>query len=214
MLAKIERVAPADVFDGLEVPALRGLLPKKELRAVWEAYSPLLEGRTGRGRGVEAPRVGYDTSHGESDLLLGLRRSKGNWLNPSPKLYEVYAGIEVSNEVRASHFICDAVILARTNRHSPLEIHGIEMPGRLGPGRIRDRTVRWLEQTVDFGWVVLSAASAQDEYAAVPSQLGVLEVQVSGDVRLARPALHLKRERTSAEMLARDVLARAMRWWK
>ena len=161
------------------------------------------------------PRVkSHHASRVEADLLLGLERAKGAWLDPPPKIFEVYPGDQVSEEVRSTSFVCDVLLVSRADKRSPVTVHGIEIRADESAARIKDRTLRWLEQTVDHAWIAFPSGVEVTSPAAIPTQLGIIAVDVTGTIRVVRPAPLLKRDKAPGELLARDLLARSLRWWK
>ena len=216
ILAKLMRVAPADVIEQVEVRTLKGEMPKKDVRAMWDVYSPLLEGKTARGRGVVAPTASATTaSRAEADVLLGLKRSEGTWLGEKQAMFEVYLADDVASEVkRTGYYGCDILIVSRTDRESPVVIHGIEV--KVATGRFpefKDRAVEWLSENVDQGWLATPNELKKSDLARIPEKIGVMRVDPTGITVLRRPA-PFERPRSAPEMLARDLLARSLRWWK
>lgn len=215
LLAKISRVAPANILNPIEAKTLLGQIQKKEVREVWNAYAPLLEGKTARGRGVAAPKlVVFALSRVESDVLIGLKRSKGRWLPDQPAIFEVYSGAELQSEVRQINSICDAIILSRTDKTSPVEIHAIEIAHHIGYWEFTDQYKEWLNSIVDLAWIVCPIKWNALELEKVPAHIGVLLVSPSGKVRVLRQAVRNTSKKSEGEMFARALLARALRWWK
>lgn len=217
LLTKMVRVVPADVLDEVIEKAMQGTITKTKVQEIWNAYAPLLNGKTARGRGVEVPQITLDmASRAEADVVLGLRRSKGAWLEPTPEVFEVYVGADVGkNIMRRTRYVCDALILSQADKHSPVVVHGLEIRV-FGPHvTIKPHTVTWLSETCDYGWVASPAQISDDDFERIPRQLGVLEVPATGAVKKLRDAeCFVPAQQTPKELMAMDLLARSMRWWK
>lgn len=57
LLERIGRVAPKDVYLDLATKSIFGNLSRNKLRDAWSALSPVLNGKTARGRGTTTPRI-------------------------------------------------------------------------------------------------------------------------------------------------------------
>lgn len=57
LLERIGRVAPKDVYLDLAMQSIFGNLSRNKLRDAWYALSPVLKGKTARGRGTTTPRI-------------------------------------------------------------------------------------------------------------------------------------------------------------
>lgn len=57
LLERIGRVAPKDVYLDLATKSIFGNLSRNKLRDAWSALSPVLKGKTARGRGTTTPRI-------------------------------------------------------------------------------------------------------------------------------------------------------------
>lgn len=57
LLERIGRVAPKEVYLDLAAQSIFGNLSRNKLREAWYALSPVLKGKTARGRGTPTPRI-------------------------------------------------------------------------------------------------------------------------------------------------------------
>ena len=57
LLERIGRVAPKEVYLDLATQSIFGNLSRNKLREAWYALSPVLKGKTARGRGTPTPRI-------------------------------------------------------------------------------------------------------------------------------------------------------------
>lgn len=215
LLAKVMRVAPVDVVSSIEVPTLRGEIQKKDVRAIWDAYAPLLEGKTARGRGVSAPHRALDlASRAEADVLLGLKLSSGHWLPESPAMFEIYPEEEVVFEARGIGYRCDALMVSRADKNANVLIHGVDIRGLSPRLTIEQPAIDWAEKSVDYFWIACTGAPAPADVRRIRNEIGILQVEPSGSVTVIRKAERWTHNRTAGEQLARDLLARSLRWWK
>lgn len=68
LLERISRVAPKEVYLDLATQSIFGNLSRNKLREAWYALSPVLKGKTARGRGTPTPRIDPNDIHSASQL--------------------------------------------------------------------------------------------------------------------------------------------------
>jgi hypothetical protein len=209
LLTKIERIAPAKLVTDIERDVLTGQIEKKVLRGIWESYSPLLKGKTARGRASRATPL--RASRGErqvSDVLASLRLSKGKWLAKEISLYELYIATEVSSSGSVGALRCDALIVSRIDSGAEVQIHGLVVfaPGQEfleAAARAQD-----LATAVDRLWVVTDRSISAADLEKFPDDVGALKVSLKGGVTVLKNAALIDRERSPGESLARGILSR------
>ena len=204
---KICRVAPAELVRSITSQVLRGTISRRELRAYWETYRPVLQGQTARGRNVAAPRfnprsIDMISSRLEADCIAGLLKDGGAWLGAADA--PVYKVIHMGDvDITAP----DVIVLFRPNRISPLEIHGIEVTLRVDANAYLRRYKRE-GGGLDRLWAVTPMDAPSTE-SKLPTEIGLLEADPSG-VRVNRQAGVAKQNgdeltRTLRSLLAREV---------
>ena len=100
LLAKLERIMPQADFEKLLQRMLEGDARRAELRSLWEAYRPVLGGKTARGRGVIAPRINRQDpeqyqSLMEANFLSALKAAGSAWTGVQEK-YVTSDGVPVT----------------------------------------------------------------------------------------------------------------------
>jgi len=189
LLSKLERVTPPDLFQDLARKTLSSTITRTELRTIWQAYRPILAGRTAQGRGVSAPQFNpadrrQYASLLEAQVLTALTSRSTGWSGiKSPALYEVF--MEVTPEFKQqSHyaFAFDAIVLIRDNPASPIIVHGIEVTSGFALGitsKLNDRA-----PFCDRLWIAVHE-EAKIQQKEVPDYVGIL--------RLSNQELHVER---------------------
>ena len=140
LLSKLERVTPPDLFQDLARKTLSSTITRTELRTIWQAYRPILAGRTAQGRGVSAPQFNpadrrQYASLLEAKVLTALTSRSTGWSGiNSPALYEVFMQVKPESKQQSRYpFAFDAIVLIRDNPASPLVVHGIEVTSGFAP---------------------------------------------------------------------------------
>ena len=136
LLSKLARAAPDDVLHEVASRVIKGCITRAEMRRTWEAYRPVLGGRTARGTGTEPPKADpsdpeqFD-SIVEARVFTALAGSGPAWTGLTrPYLYKIFhaVGPEFDNHAR-QRFVFDAVVVTRNIKWALSEYHGIEILG-------------------------------------------------------------------------------------
>lgn len=98
LLERIGRVAPKAVYLDLATQSIFGSLSRNKLREVWYALSPVLKGKTARGRGTTTPRIDPNDTRAagqldESLILKAFSTEGAEWIG-KPDLREFSRGGE------------------------------------------------------------------------------------------------------------------------
>lgn len=182
ILSKLSRVAPDDVMTALVLRVVRSEITRAELRAQWEAYRPVLAGRTARGDGVSPPRVDHADPDqaaqlGEANVAFTLLSAGSAWTGCiDPDLYEVFVELRVK---APSPMVFDFVALQRRTPDSALELHGIEVLSRLGRQNLTTK-IRPLLPFFNFVWLALPEDAGPVPECTLPDFVGVLRVGQRG----------------------------------
>lgn len=205
---KISRVAPAELVRSITLKVMQGTISRRELRAYWETYRPVLQGLTARGRNVTAPRfnprsIEMISSRLEADCVAGLLKDGGAWLGtPNAPVYKV---VHMSDGGPEAGTVPDVIVLYRASRSSPLEIHGIEVTLR-PDGNTFLRQYKRGGAGVDQLWLVMPTASAPAA-SKLPKEVGLLEADPNG-VHVSRRASVAKQDAEALAKTLRSLLAR------
>jgi hypothetical protein len=189
LLSKITRVAPDDALQRLTERVIGASITRAELRATWQAYRPVLGGRTARG--VSPPHINLaDRDQVDSLLqatvLTALSAGGSAWTgiekleicrlftNVRPE----YAGPLPSCEI-------DVVAMVREHEKSPLKIHGIEIIGSFN----RQEKSKFVAMApfCDLLWVATPDYADCMCKADVPDFVGIIRATESA-LRVERPA--------------------------
>ncbi len=178
ILSKLSRVAPEDVMTALVHRVVRSEITRGELRAQWEAYRPVLCGRTARGDGVPPPRVDHADPDqaaqlGEANVAFTLLSAGYAWTGcTDPDLYEVFVELRVKAP-RPMSF--DFVALQRRTPDSMLELHGIEVLSRLDHLNLATK-IKPLLPFFNFVWLALPEDVGPIPVGALQDFVGILRV--------------------------------------
>lgn len=110
LLERISRVAPEKVFLDLATKSITGTLSRNKLREAWYTLSPVLDGKTARGRGTQTPT--FDPT----DKAIALRRDESLILNAFATQQKDWLNSRCENGVYTPWASSDS-----------LKIHGFEM---------------------------------------------------------------------------------------
>lgn len=208
---KISRVAPDEVVEDISRKVIDGAISRRELRTYWETYRPVLNGRTARGRNVEAPHFNSDSlemlsSRMEADCVAGLIREGAVWLGcAQAHVYKVIPMSAQSLPRLGGRHVPDVIVLYQPTPIQPMEIHGIETATRLEKNAVV-RQYRTAGLGVDRFWIIASHA-IESLIADRNPEIGVLQANPER-VRVIRRAGPAKQDRDDALALMRGLLAR------
>jgi hypothetical protein len=130
ILKKIGRTEPPQLEE-IEEQTLLGKLSRKELRALWETYRPVLGKRTARGRNQPEPRYRrHDeqmrTAHVKAGAIDAIRKSGTAWLGADkPYIYKVLSRKGVEELEQLADPMPDAFILHAPHPESEITIHSV-----------------------------------------------------------------------------------------
>lgn len=204
LLSKLARVAPNDVLQRLAEQVINGSITRAELRTTWQAYRPVLGGRTARGGGVLAPRINLKDrtqfdSLMEAMVFTTLSSDGAGWTGiANPDLYELFMQVHPEYAGRRSTYrIFDALAVVRERKNSPLEIHGIEIAGGF---HINMRgKFEGMAPFCNFLWLAIPESANRISKLDIPDFVGVLRAVGSGLI-VERPA-------GPSELLGTELLA-------
>lgn len=205
---KISRAAPAELVRTLQDKVMNGDISRSELRKIWVAYRPVLEGQTARGRNMEAPRfnprnirmIGLRL---EADCVSALVQAGPTWLGADNAIvYKVISGLD-SSSTRSTP---DLIVLLKRDKRSSLELHGVEVtttPERNGV--LKNFKNNWM--SVDFLWLALPTIPDGRQERAIPEGVGIIIGDQSG-VQVLKQPISAKRDQVQTEMLYRELLVK------
>jgi len=197
ILEKVRRVAGPDVTDSLVRKVIDGSITRASLRLTWEAYRPVLKGRTARGRGVAAPRyvlaeLGQHDSLLEAEFTYAFQTMGPNWTGTvRPIVYRMFAGVRPEKRKGDQRLIELAlVVVVREKLTSPMVFHGIEicLPRCLA-SESSEKFRILADQFCDFFWIAARAPCVpfESELADLPETIGIFGLD-NGTVKVVRAA--------------------------
>lgn len=177
LVNKISRIAPSNIVEAVQKKAMAGEVSRRELRDLWLAYRPVLDGKTARGR-IDAPR--YDKSNWamrraliEANSVALISKNGPGWLDVNSAY--VYKVVHISGNARLRplyHTAGDVVVLFAGNENSPLEVHGVAAGYFAGDNAVLQH---YEEGTsVDFLWFATPKELSEQEMAKIPEEIGIL----------------------------------------
>jgi hypothetical protein len=181
---KISRVAPPKVLAAIGPGVLGGLIPRQDLRGLWETYRPILNGKTSRGRSPVRPTFEIDGQAAQDAVAIAnnvsaLLMTGPEWLNLSrrPYSYEVFRIPVETVCVRQ----LNAVAALATSSSEPLQLHGFQTQDThlnfLYNSKFSESEESYAELGVDFLWLVLPPNDDDPEYAEHTYRFGILEAK-------------------------------------
>ena len=214
LLAKLERIMPEADFQKLLARMLEGGARRAELRSLWEAYRPVLGGKTARGRGVVVPRINRDDpeqyqSLMEANFLSALKAAGSAWTGAAkPERYEVYLHVTPEGKVAGRKILFPAVAMVKP-KDGALEYHAVLFAPFL------DRFREFLENLrvfPDYLWVIprtsLRGGLTSNIHLEVPRGIGLITIE-SGAVHVIVPAERMPESGSRRADLASALLVRS-----
>lgn len=214
ILSKLSRVVPENMLVNSFQGVLTGTLKRVELRARWESFRVLLDGRTARGRNVEAPKVDLRQNRSRaavlaSNILDTLRNGPNDWTGI--KQIEKYA---VFPKVMA-HFSdtpplkieFDAVAFIKPAGETA-QYHALEIRGNSRIDYFREIN-RYLPY-FDFFWYVFPEPGNIPLLGGIPEVAGVLKT-VNATLAVVRQAQRIKHKEDRRIELASTLLLRSLK---
>lgn len=212
ILAKVSRAAPEEIVIDVASRLIDGSMTRAALRRTWNAYRPVLDGRTARGGGSEPPRADRRTPRSLESILFATLKAalseNARLLSESqsggPALFESEVATDPGANGRG-FVVFDSVAAFRETPGNRLEIHGIEIVNaRLSP---LGPKLEKLAPFCDRLWLAAPRKYAPDA-EDLPDFVGVLLADDSGRLFVQRRAeASNKLGRRSGE-LARGLLLR------
>lgn len=214
LLDKVRRVARQDITDSIASRVIDDSITRNELRSTWETYRPVLDGRTARGRGVEAPRFdqtdpNQNFNYHEAAVMAALQAAGPNWTGvPHPATYRIFTHVrprQRDGEQLAYEF--DAVVVVRAKPTSPIVFHGIEIRSNhlLELPRF-DECRRLAEPFCDYFWIAFCSRN----FADLDSGIGILTA-FDSTVEVVRPPTRNANSATRTGDLAKELLQRLLK---
>lgn len=213
LLSKLTRAAPPDVVRRLAERVTTGTVTRSELRDTWQAFRPVLGGRTARGRGMLPPRFNpadRTQVHSQLEGLIVTHLTSGDtrWTGcATPDLYELFTDVRPDMTARPRVRVAfDAVAVVRAQRHTPLVLHGIEVVGALfeRPALFEDRA-----PYCDALWLAVHKEIGHISSRTVPPYVGILRIH-EGELVVERPATRGGTVGTKTGELAKGLLLKCL----
>lgn len=188
---KISRVAPPEVVQQIKQKVVEGKVSRRELRAYWETYRPVLEGLTARGRNVAAPRfnprnIAMIGRRLEADCIAGLIQEGSKWLGVVRA--HIYKVIPIDNHIARRfgvQYAPDVIVLYQADTKHPLEVHGVEATSQPDTNAAA-RHYRLRGVGIDHFWIAAPTEMKSQLEASCP-EIGILEADPNG-VKVLRRA--------------------------
>lgn len=215
LLAKLYRVAPADVFDILAQQVLNNSIRRATLRNAWNAYRPALGGRTSRGLGVAAPLVDLNNIIQRDNVLQArvlttLISAERSWTgSSSPELYQLF--MQISPELKApvaKVLDFDAVIVVKENPTTACRLHIIDYQSSFSSTLMAH--MERLVPFADYIWIALPQELALPDNPPFPDFVGVLQ-QVGDRIVVLRPARTSANAGSRIDEMLKGLLLRSLK---
>jgi len=213
ILRKIARVAPTEHFISLVEKLLNGDVTRSDLRNVWEAYRPVLEGENIRGRGPRPKQVVPEEikrreKYYEATVGNALLASDGKWIDRfDPRGYNVFFNISVNVPDISDSFEFSAVAAVRAE-NGDVYLHGIEISKRLDLALAEQFFVGTLLS--DYMWLILREINDEDlESKVIPKHIGILVVE-NNEIYVVRQAQKIEESGSQLGSLAKVLLAKLL----
>lgn len=179
ILKKIGRTEPPQL-EVIEEQTLLGKLSRKELRALWETYRPVLGKRTARGRNQPEPRYRrHDEQmrkvHAKAGVIDAIRKSGAVWLGSDrPYIYKVLPRKGVEELEQLADPMPDAFILFAPQPESEITIHSVLV--QTGPAEQQNlKDVRQLPG-MDSLWIAATMGAMTSDMTYFPHWAGLIRV--------------------------------------
>lgn len=182
--AKIARVAPKKVADDLARRILAGDITQRELIAQWKSLRPALEGKTARGKGVEAPNVDqnyavYNQLERESRLLRCLEHDT-SWLGKSCSFLKIFPSVMLNLGSRRVRFA--AIAVAQENDDALEDVHLISFVSEdQEPFMFAAAMHMTFIPYCNYFWVVIDMSQPGRQEFTVANSLGIGFLQLRDD---------------------------------
>ena len=213
ILSKLERVMPDNVFLEFARKVFNGKAKRSELRGAWETYRPILEGKTGRGRGVTPPRLNNQNpdqyqSLVEATVLDALRTAEPGWTNvTSPSVFKIYVHVNPEGYFRGTDKYLFAAVAVVKPQNGPVEYHGIRFRTTTP---ISPNFYRTIMTYCDYLWILNHTVSEETLVKGyTPEKAGILEVK-DNIVSVVRPSVFYEGSGSNRHKLASALLVRAL----
>lgn len=216
LLLKIARVAPTEQFVALAEKVLSGNVTRSELRGVWNAYRPVLDGETARGRGTRPKQLApeemkHRNQYYEATACNALLASQGNWLGHfDPRNYSVFFNIstKIYDPTRdlKELYEFDAVATVKTDNNN-VTLHGIEITTKLYDTLSQKLTLG--AKLCDYSWIISNGIDNDNFLGSIPENVGILVVE-GVEIHVLRQALGNMISNEQVVYLAKALLAKVL----
>lgn len=179
LLSKLSRVVPEKMLIEFFRGVLAGTLRRVELRARWESFRPLLDGRTARGRNVEAPKANLRDVRSRAAILVNsvmdtLRNGPSTWTGiKRVEKFSVFTRVRLPFSDHSRSIVeFDAVALVKPFDENA-QYHGIEIRGSK-VGMLREPLYDYLP-FFDFFWCLLPEFDRHPFPDYIPDVAGIMK---------------------------------------
>jgi hypothetical protein len=182
LFEKISRVADRDITVPLFDRVIHDSITRTEIRLIWEAYRPVLAGRTARGRGADVPHFdrvdpSQFVSLQEAQVMLDLQACSPKWTGIShPNLCRFFSNIRLDvNFGEYKQIELDIVVIVRETPTSPLVFHGIDIRDSFSLSSKWPEIEKFLSIArtfCDFLWI----ATNRNVFHSICDDIGLLKV--------------------------------------
>lgn len=212
ILSKISRVSPDNEFIALAQKLLDGNVTRSELRDVWEAFRPVLDGQTVRGQAyrplISAPdEIKLRPNYFEALASNALLASNGILVDAvGPKNHKVFFNIapKCHNSNKIHEF--NAVVAVKT-KDMNVVLHGIEIITEISCEYSELISTGTLLS--DFLWLIPQEDILTAIEELIPKYVGILIV-TGTELSVIRPAQKCNNSGTQVECLAKALLAKLL----
>ncbi len=208
VLKKISRTEPPKLEE-IEEQTLLGKLSRKELRALWETYRPVLGKETARGRNQPEPRYRrHDermrTAHATAGVIDAIRKSGAAWLGTDkPYIYKVLSRKGVAELEHLADPMPDAFILHAPQPASAITIHSVLV--QVEPVEQESLKNGLSVPAMDSLWIAATKEATVSTLKGFPQRSGLIQVE-GEEITVMRPAKPSKGKNENQEAILRALL--------
>ena len=212
ILAKLERVMPKNSFIKLAQRVINMQISRDELRLNWQAYRPILEGKTARVLRDSAPKISHANprqkdSLTEAEILTTISPGNAPWIGPgTPAFYELFIDVRPEHLPEEKCPTFDAVAVVRMNSSDPTEFHGVEIhSSHLGLSPSKFHLLDLQHHYCDYLWLAVDSPEQIANTNLIPEYVGLIVVS-GGKVDIVRRPTKTDFSSTKALALSKSLL--------
>jgi hypothetical protein len=212
ILAKLERVMPKNSFIKLAQRVINIQISRDELRLNWQAYRPILEGKTARVLRDSAPKISHANPRQkdnlrQAEILTTISLGNAPWIGVgTPDFFELFIDVRPERLPEEEYPTFDAVAAVRMDPASITEFHGIEIhSSHLGLPPSKYHLLELQHYYCDYLWLAVDSPEQISNTNLIPKFVGLIVVR-SGKIDVIRRPIKTDYSGTKALALSKGLL--------